>query len=318
MADLRHKSKEELHEILVRQEKILFNGRFLQSLPDKGKRISEFAEKVRLAIVYREEEERKQALLLSSRAELQSKYQRAFCAQQHGGHAEPGGSHPPGSDPESDASPGSSDTPGNQMETSLDSDQAKERDLVEALGRIHLSNASSAGSAPESQHAPNGAVTEHLCLGRQPPTKLHSLEVLEKSEKFPAARKQQFRLNQLVPRADGSPSGSLPPDPSPGRSSPVSAQARRERDRKHLDDITAARLPPLHHKPAQLLTLEESAALLSQQTKKHQELQAKLAAQKLSEGLAVSMGSFSSEGDPAADYREVQDDEAQTSSGEDD
>lgn len=48
----------------------------------------------------------------------------------------------------------------------------------------------------------------------------------------------------------------------------MSAQARRERDRKHLDDITAAKLPPLHHNPAQLLSLEESAALLKEQTKK--------------------------------------------------
>lgn len=45
-------------------------------------------------------------------------------------------------------------------------------------------------------------------------------------------------------------------------------QARREQDRKHLDDITAARLPLLHHSPAQLLSLEESAALLKKQTKK--------------------------------------------------
>ncbi|KAL0188310.1 hypothetical protein M9458_015409, partial [Cirrhinus mrigala] len=54
-----------------------------------------------------------------------------------------------------------------------------------------------------------------------------------------------------------------------GSTTPLTAEARRQRDRKHLDDITAAKLPPLHHSPAQLLSLEESAVLLQQQTKKH-------------------------------------------------
>ena len=74
----------------------------------------------------------------------------------------------------------------------------------------------------------------------------------------------------LNPRADVSPSGSLSPGPSTGGlvPSPLSAEVRRERDRKHLNDITAARLPPLHHSPAQMLSLHESACLLQDQTEK--------------------------------------------------
>lgn len=48
-----------------------------------------------------------------------------------------------------------------------------------------------------------------------------------------------------------------------------------------------------------------------------QELQAKLAAQKLSEGLKMSMGSNSPDGGPMAAYREVHDEGAQPSSEED-
>ncbi|CAL8351826.1 unnamed protein product [Merluccius merluccius] len=88
-------------------------------------------------------------------------------------------------------------------------------------------------------------------------------------------------------------------------------------DRKHLDDITAARNPPLHHDPAKLLSLEESAVLLAEQTRKHQELQSRLASQKLNEALKVSMGGYVADTGPMAAYREVQDNEAQLSSEED-
>ncbi|KAG7230485.1 hypothetical protein INR49_024594 [Caranx melampygus] len=131
---------------------------------------------------------------------------------------------------------------------------------------------------------------------------------------------QELLLRQekiLSNTSDISPSGSSSPSQSSEGSSPLSAQARRERDRKHLDDITAAKLPLLHHSPAQLLSLEESAVLLREQTKKQQELQAKLAAQKLSEGLKISMGSYTPDGGPMAAYREVHDEGAQLSSEED-
>lgn len=48
----------------------------------------------------------------------------------------------------------------------------------------------------------------------------------------------------------------------------ISAQERRVQDRKHLDDVTAATLPPLHHSGAVMLSLEESANLLQEQMRK--------------------------------------------------
>lgn len=74
---------------------------------------------------------------------------------------------------------------------------------------------------------------------------------------------------RLVPKTNGSHSSSPSPSPSPGGYAPISAEARKERDKKHIDDITAARLPPLHHSPAMLLSLEESADLQCEQTRKH-------------------------------------------------
>ena len=54
------------------------------------------------------------------------------------------------------------------------------------------------------------------------------------------------------------------------RGSPISSEERRRRDRKHLDDITAARLLPLHHLPTQLLSIEESLALQRQQKQSYE------------------------------------------------
>ncbi|XP_036820260.1 protein GRINL1A [Oncorhynchus mykiss] len=133
-------------------------------------------------------------------------------------------------------------------------------------------------------------------------------------------RRQQYKPNLFAHNTDGSSSGSLSPSQSPGGLLPspvLSVEARREQDRKHIDDVTAARLPLLHYSPAQLLTLEQSADLLLEQTRKHQDLQAKLAAQKLSEGLRFSTGSYVVEGGPLGAYREVHDDVAQLSSEED-
>lgn len=76
-------------------------------------------------------------------------------------------------------------------------------------------------------------------------------------------------VSRIPERGSSSPLESSPSRSSEGPSL-LSAEARKERDRKHLDDITAAKLPPLHHTPARLLTLEESASLLKEQTKKQQ------------------------------------------------
>uniref|UniRef100_A0A665U7J1 RNA polymerase II subunit M n=1 Tax=Echeneis naucrates TaxID=173247 RepID=A0A665U7J1_ECHNA len=348
VGDLRQQSREELQALLLRQEKILSNKKLLLSLPDKGKKISEFSEKVRLAIEQRDEEERRQSLVSAARTELQSKYQQAFmqkCAVPStiaaSGQNRPSAAVAGDSVHERRTSPAFAHVQKNTtlaikqdqsvsrvaddetMETatagaSLNSDETKEGDLVEALERVRLSEAST-DLGGESKDLLNSSARDNYFLREQTPKKPHYVTVLEKTEKTSAPRKQTFRPNQLTHRSDASPSGKVSSSPSQSSegSSPLSAQVRKLQDRKHLDDVTAAKLPPLHSNPAVLLSLEESAVLMIEQTKKQQELQAKLAAQKLSEGLKISMGSYTPDGGPMAAYREVHDEGAQLSSEED-
>ncbi|KAM9764625.1 protein GRINL1A [Menidia menidia] len=324
VGDLRKQSTEELQELLLRQEKILSNKRLLRTLPDRGEKIKDFAEKVRLAIEQHHEEERRQALVSSAKTEFQSKYQQSFTSQQCAVSPAPAPPHQDrnsqdaagGAAPMDQTSPVSanlqdSTTVAMQHEqvvsspatvgACLNSDETKEDALVEALDRVTLSET----STEESKGHLNHGARDNYFSGQQPSQKPHYMTVLENSDKLSGLRKQKFKPNQLPLRKDISPSGSMSPGQSPGSASPLSAQARRERDRKHLDDITAAKLPPLRYEPAKFLSLEESSTLLREQTKKQQELQAKLAAQKLSEGLKISMGSYSPDGGPMAAYREV-------------
>ncbi|KFQ99491.1 Myocardial zonula adherens protein, partial [Opisthocomus hoazin] len=102
----------------------------------------------------------------------------------------------------------------------------------------------------------------------------------------------------------------LPYSQSPGGfGSPITTEERRLRDKKHLNDITAARLPPLHHAPAKLLSIEESIAIQMQQKEAYEEMQAKLAAQKLAERLNIKMLRFEPEGEASMQYREVRDED---------
>ncbi|XP_068431668.1 protein GRINL1A [Clinocottus analis] len=326
---LRNQSKEELQELVLRQEKILSNKRFLQSLPDKGKKIEEFTEKLRLAIEHHDEEERRQSLVFVGRTELQSKYQQAFNLRQHANQNRQSDTATGDGVQEKETSPvcahmlentvdkqhgqfvsSAADGETTEMAAAGDSvtDETKEFDLVGALCRIKLSETSSSFSNTFKDPLNSTPKDNYL------PKKPHYVTVLERTEKNSALRKQQSKLNELPHRSDISPSGSSSPRQSSVGSSTLSTDIRRERDRKHLDDITAARLPPLHYSPAQLLSLDESVVLLKEQAKKQQELQAKLAAQKLSEGFKISMGSYTPESGLMAAYREVHDEEAQLSS----
>lgn len=282
VGDLTKHSKEELQDLLLRQERILSNKRLLQTLPDKGRKLLEFREKIEQALSHHEEAERKQRLVSAAKTEFQSKYKQAFTMQQRSVH--------------------NTSAAGNFTQKSEDSPD--ETELVEALERVKLGKESLDNKTTDNYFAKTPSVP-------------HYISVIEKPEQNPSSRKSKFKTNQLPCKVDISPSGSSSPNRSSETSSPLSAQARRERDRRFMDDITAAKLPPLHHSPAQLLSLEESAILLKEQTKKQQELQAKLAAQKLSEGLKVSMGSYTPDGGPMTAYREVHDEGAQLSSEED-
>ncbi|KAG7468043.1 hypothetical protein MATL_G00138510 [Megalops atlanticus] len=329
VGDLQKKSKEELSDILVRQEKLLSNKRFIQSLPDKGKKISDFVERVRQALAHHEEEEKKRGMLSTVRAELQSKYLQALSQRQPGNNT-----HTPRVElPETVQKVGEGGIPATRVPDSVTSNRVNgsvdsrastvvcmetthagdagvmatsERDLVEAFEKVTLSG-ETLESGRSSKADSSDGVRGHPFSREQTQKKPHYIEVLEKTELNPAPRKPKFKPNQLGQKPDGSLSGSSSPSRSPGGTSQLSAEARRQRDRKHLDDITAAKLPPLHHSPAQFLSLEESAALQREQARKYEELQAKLAAQKLSERLGVSMGSYNPEGGQMVAYREVHD-----------
>ncbi|KAM6980625.1 protein GRINL1A [Aplochiton taeniatus] len=305
---------------------------FIQNLPDKGKKITDFAERVRIALVQHAEEERKQDLLSSVRTEFQSKYQQAFAERQHAVCNTTGVSQL-----ETNAVSLSSST---QKTNILDQPQDRtaseesanetmdtvgdagaslnsEKDITEALQRVRLSDHTSTGSSEASKVKLNSTAPINPFFGKQPQKKPHYMEVLERTEKKSSPRRPKFKPNQLTPKKDDSSTSSMSPSQSPGGPLPLSPAARKERDRKHLDDITAARLPLLLFSPAQLLSLEESADLQREQTKKQKELQASLAAHKLTEGMGISMGSYNPEGGPLAAYREVHDGGAQLSSEED-
>ncbi|KAG9261293.1 protein GRINL1A [Astyanax mexicanus] len=291
--ELSGRSREELQEILSRQEKILLNKRFVQTLPDKGKKITDFVEKVRQALEALEEEEEKQASLSTIGTEFQVRYQQAL-AQRRNAERETV------KEEENLLETGRTNQPNTEgvMEASTPAGGAE--DLVEALGRVNLSEEKNRPLRDTVINSP----PRNVFSATQSQKKPHYIEVLDRAD----ADKEKHRFKPNQQRNKGS--GSSSPGHSSGSATPLSAEARRQRDRKHLDDITAAKLPPLHHSPAQLLTLEESAALLREQTRKQQEVQARLAAQKLAEGLTVTMSGYNPEGVALGTYREVHDDGA--------
>ncbi|XP_061203481.1 myocardial zonula adherens protein [Neopsephotus bourkii] len=135
----------------------------------------------------------------------------------------------------------------------------------------------------------------------------HYIEVLESRAKNPVIKKSKFKTNVLSGEQNGSLRGSASSQ-SPGAcGSPITAEERRLRDKKHLNEITAARLPPLHHSPTKLLSIEESIAIQIQQKAVYEEMQAKLAAQKLAERLNIKMLRFEPEG--VLQYRDGRDED---------
>ncbi|XP_061749541.1 protein GRINL1A [Nerophis ophidion] len=315
---LNNHSREQLQELLLRQNAILSNKRLIETLPDKGKKLRDFAEKINHAIEQHDEEERKKSLVSAARAEFQSKYQHAFTVRRSE-LATPQLTEGslvcvPAEEEDDTASEllrkeaAAETMEMTASEASLISVRTKEADLAEALDRVTISTSTGLNGKNEEK--------KDNYFFRKPTQIPHIVTVLQRSENTSRPR-QKFRPNQLPNRSDNSSSGSSSPSQSSEGSSPLSAQARRERDKKHLDDITAAKLPPLHHSPAQLLSLQESADLLRAQAMKQQDLQAKMAAQKLSEGLKISMGSYIPDSSSVAAYREVHDEGAQLSSEED-
>ncbi|XP_061102548.1 protein GRINL1A [Conger conger] len=421
IGDLLGKSKDELCDILYRQEKLLSNKRFVQSLPDKGRKITDFVQRLRLALVHHEEEERRRDMLSSVRTEFQSKYQQALSQRQHGNptdtpnvplsetsfsvptrqsmnrqdfllKAPPADNAVSAADLNEPAVVSMETASDGRAELSAAAARTEEKDLVEALGKVTLTDGAAAPSRLSGAES-SDCTGDDPFRGKPPQKKPHYIDVLEKSEKSAATRKPKFKPNHLPQKFGGSPTGSTPgqspgvvpqapgvvpqppgvvpqapgvvpqppgvvpqapgvvpqppgvvpqppgvvpqppgvvpqppgvvPQPPgvvpqpPGVVPQLSADARRERDRKHLDDITAAKLPPLHYSPARLLSLEESVALQQEHNRKHKDLQAKMAAQKLSGRLGVGMTTYRPDVGQEAGYRESHADEAKLSSDED-
>ncbi|KAK1339092.1 hypothetical protein QTO34_019765 [Cnephaeus nilssonii] len=177
--------------------------------------------------------------------------------------------------------------------------------FIDRLQRITIAD-------PDEQHSEENTRTENLTgLRSGTQKKPHYMEVLDMRAKNPVPPPRKFKTNVLPSQQKDSPSHQQ------RRGSPVSSEERLRRDKQHLDDITAARLLPLHHLPAQLLSIEESLALQQQQKQSYEEMQAKLAAQKLAERLNIKMQSYNPEGESSRKYREVRDeDDDQSSDGE--
>nr|XP_028572053.1 DNA-directed RNA polymerase II subunit GRINL1A-like [Podarcis muralis] len=347
---LRGRSLPELREMLSRQEKLLGDRKFVSRLPDKGKKISNFVEKLKIAIAQEEELQRTTELLSAVRLEFQEKQEAINSSKQKGdvrkkstcqdppliserhyneiesslqnkqsvrtkkrskanrsalvGQAPEDTSFPQGSknllevsiarlpkDAQEAPKQNSLDKAENPAQSASSSSEA----LVDAFERI------SVGGGESEENSENGQSFD--CKGRAfqnfpntPPKTPHYMEVLELRAKNPVAKRSKFKANVLLAESCGSSCGS-PDIPSPrGAPSSLSAEERRHRDKKHLDDITAARLPPLHHEPTQLLSLEDSIVIQIQQKEAYEEMLAKLAAQKLAGRLGPQMASYEPEG----------------------
>jgi hypothetical protein len=108
--------------------------------------------------------------------------------------------------------------------------------FVDKLQRITI--------ADPGEHLEENTSAENLiglCSGT--PKKPHYIEVQEMRAKTPVPPPHKFKTNVLLSQQDDLPSH------CPRAESPVSSGERRRRDKQHLDDITAARLLPLHHLP---------------------------------------------------------------------
>ncbi|XP_056428391.1 protein GRINL1A [Hyla sarda] len=314
--DLHGKRLEELTEMLERQEKLLSNRNFIAKLPDRGKKILDYSEKIRAAIAKHNRQKEATDLLSSFRLQFQEQQ----CNLRE--NAE--------SSEERDVSPTvaqgnkSSSSHTNAMDTKItddlnspasvkineetcSNDSHTDENLVDDLAKnLKMISIKESGDNTNKDSSETSVYEKtDTWPGSGGAKKSHSIEVIERRSLSPVQRKEKFRTNRLP-----SDSNSSTPNQSPGdKALRMSPEQRKLYDRKHLDDITAARLPPLHYSPAQLLPLDESLTLQIVQKKTYEEKQAKHAAQKLFEKLNVKIGPFNPEGDSYMKYRDHRDDD---------
>ncbi|XP_020837405.2 protein GRINL1A [Phascolarctos cinereus] len=347
--DLRKRSLGELREMLGRQEKLLRNEKFIRSLPDGGKKISDFVERVKLAIRKHEELRRTNRLDFDSQQTVAHEIVSLGLDKPW----TPDQRRETSSDLDSSLtviSKSSKIASRNQgIESTMERpvpksfEEARESESATRCNKWMCNNNKTVVALPsqtnEQSHQPgflnhardvSGSTDDmfidslqritisddenqseedtnmdHFCSYHgNTPRKPHYMEVLEMRAKNPIPPHNKFKTNLLPSESHDSPSH------SPQRkASPISVEERRRRERQHLDDITAARLPPLHHMPTQLLSMEESLIIQKQQKQNYEEIQAKLAAQKLAERLNIKMKSYNPEGDASVKYREVRDED---------
>ncbi|NXH49730.1 GRL1A polymerase, partial [Dicaeum eximium] len=368
---LRGRALPELREMLRRQERLLADRKFIARLPDKGKKISDFAEKLKLAIFQEEEVARTAELLSAVRLEFQAKQEQINTSKQEVVLTEDTvNSADPSVFNENSNIKDISDISAERQETECTEEDAtntalenqrtqrknnKVKTVTKDQNRFcevvsksatsnHLNNdqqvslsntedgTESTAALDNSKEALVDAFQRVTIADRENSEKIlgkeqdvakhkgnvfgsqysktpHYIEVLEARAKNPVIKKPKFKTNALSGEQSGSSHGSSSSRSPGGFGSPVPPEERRLRDRKHLDDITAARLPPLHHSPAKLLSIEESIAIQIQQKEAYEEMQAKLAAQKLAERLNIKMLRFEPEGEASMQYREVRDED---------
>ncbi|VCW68475.1 unnamed protein product [Gulo gulo] len=354
--DLGRRSLAELREMLKRQERLLRNEKFICKLPDKGKKILDSVAKLKAAIAECEEVRGKSGLFhpVSLDCKLRQKavavvdvdtetaqssdrildtsslvcgsssvsniksskttsQQRGLVHPPHEGDEEaPEVEYTVSASPASSsgASAPSSCAAGERLLQHRVSSQAEENSsssdslFINRLQRITIVDS-------REEHSEENRSAENLArLGSGAQKKPHFMEVLEVRAKNPVPSLHKFKTNALPSQQNDSSSHWQ------RRGPPISSEERQLRDKKHLDDVTAARLLPLHHMPAQLLSIEESLALQKQQKQTYEEMQAKLAAQKLAERLNIKMQSYNPEGETSRKYREVRDEDDDQSSGD--
>ncbi|XP_059680100.1 protein GRINL1A [Gavia stellata] len=368
---LRGRSLPELREMLRRQERLLADRKFIARLPDKGKKISDFAEKLTLAILQEEELARTAELLSAVRLEFQvkqeeintskeqvilnkdtlncedssvcnensnikevseisSQRQEIECIEQGATNTglknqrtqrkndkiktvtkdqnffcEVVSKSATSSHLKNDQQLSQSNTEdGTEITAALDNSKDA---LVDAFQKVTIVDGDNNEKVLEKEQ--NVAKLKGNIFGSQQPKTPHYIEVLESRAKNPVIKKSKFKTNILLGEQSGSSHGSSSSQSPGGCGSPITTEERRLRDKKHLNDITAARLPPLHHSPAKLLSIEESIAIQIQQKEAYEEMQAKLAAQKLAERLNIKMLRFEPEGEALMQYREVRDED---------
>ncbi|KAM8804413.1 protein GRINL1A [Eudromia elegans] len=303
MAELRGRSLPELRDMLRRQQRLLADRRFVSRLPDGGRKVAELA--ARLGHAVRQEEERAAreaaASVRGSPRTLGESDSEKTPATAQNNLCETS-SEPAPSTHLDDEQHLPQDKPQGPEERAGALDSSKDL-LAEAFQKVSIVDGDDSGRALEREQ--NVAKHTGNVFSRTP----HYIEVLESRAKNPITKKSKFKTNILSGEQSRSTHGASSSQSPEGSGSPMTPEERRLRDKKHLNDITAARLPPLHHAPAKLLSIEESIAIQIQQKEAYEEMQAKLAAQKLAERLNIKMVRFEPEGEASMQYREVRDED---------